>query len=73
MWFYLPNKFTIQKGTAFNPRNVRTYHTQELLRIFRNFHKDIPEEEKNQKVSELMKSSKTITQEERLAKKRKIT
>ena len=41
--------------SALDPRTKRTIHTQEVLRIFRNTHEEVPGEVLNQDISWYMK------------------
>ena len=51
----LASRQVVQKDSAIGERELRTIHTQEIIRILRNFHKDIPEEEVNKSLSDYMK------------------
>jgi hypothetical protein len=52
------SQFTLQNGSAFDARAMRTVHTQEVNRIMRNNHEDIPETEKADTISGFMKKLK---------------
>ena len=51
-------KFVIQRGTAISERDTRTIHTQDLIRVMRNNHRDIPKVDKDETVSKYMKKLK---------------
>ena len=51
----MASRVGVQKNSAISEREKRTINTQELIRVMRNCHKDMPEEEKNEILSDSMK------------------
>ena len=50
--------FGLQKGSAYSDKGIRTVHTQELIRIMRNNHKDLDQSTKIEGINKYMKNLK---------------
>ena len=51
----MASRLVVQRSSTISERNLRTIHTQEIIRCLANCHKDIPEEEVNEIVENYMK------------------
>ena len=50
----MASRLVVQNESAIGERELRTIHTQEIIRILRNCHEDVPEEEINMFLSDYM-------------------
>ena len=55
----MATRIVVEKESAIGEREKRTIHTQEIIRIFRNCHEDLPQEQVNKLIEDYIKNCKT--------------